>query len=87
MSMPETAVYEDHLPARGEYKVGTARQAFRVNAVAISQTMDQPPNAEFGFGVRRPDPTHPLASLASRQCVETTSSHEEPSTDNRSSKP
>ena len=77
VSVPETPVYEDHLPASAEYEVGASRQVLRVEAVAVPQAMDQPPNPEFGLGARGPDPTHPLASLASRQRVEATSFHAE----------
>ena len=75
--MPETTVNEDHLSPRAEYEVGAAREVLRVKTVAIPQAVDEPPNSDLGFRILGPDSAHPLASLASRKRVETTSFHGE----------
>ena len=75
MSMPETAVYEDHLPAGAENEVGASRQVFRVKAVAIPQAVDESPNSDLGIRVLGPDSAHSLAALRSRERVETGSFH------------
>ena len=75
MSMPETAVHEDHLPAGAENEVGASRQVFRVKPVAIPQAVDESPNSDLRLRVLRPDSAHSLAALRSRERVETGSFH------------
>ena len=78
MSMPETSVYEDHLPASAEYEVGASGQVFRVKAVAIPQAVDELPNSDLRLGVLGPDSAHTLAALSRRKRVETASFHAVP---------
>lgn len=75
MSVPETTMYEDHLPASAEYEVGASRQVVRVKAVAIPQAVDESPNSDLRLRVLGPDSAHSLAALRSRERVETASFH------------
>src|SRR5690348_8483519 len=61
--VPETSVDKDHLAPAGEDEVWAAWQPFRVQDVAVAQTMDQPPDNHFRLCVLALDRRHVPAAL------------------------
>ena len=61
--MPETAVDEDHLPARGEHQIGFAGQFRAVEAVAVAHGVDQGPDPHLGGAALALDAGHAFAAL------------------------
>lgn len=67
--MPKTTVDEHRLVPAGEYQVRMPREITRVEAVTVSQRMNQPANTHLWLAVLAADSAHPLAPLLGRQRV------------------
>jgi hypothetical protein len=51
VSVPETPMDEDHLPALREDHVGPTRELRSMHAVAVAQRVQQAPNSHFRLGI------------------------------------
>ena len=58
MLMPETSVYEEHLPAPRENQVGAPRQVVSVKAVPIAHGVHKAPHRKLGLHALAADRTH-----------------------------
>ena len=72
MPVPETAMNEDRLAARGKDQIGRARQAAVMQAVTEPHCMDETANEHFGLAVARLDTRHAGAALGWCQSVHMT---------------
>ena len=51
MTVPKTSMNEDDLSPAGKYEIGTSRQTFGVQSVAIAQPIHKPTDCEFWGGI------------------------------------
>ena len=66
VTVPKAAMHEDNLASGSEDEIGTARQVLAVEAIAVAETMEQPPDDHLRAGVPLSDGGHDLR--ADRRC-------------------
>lgn len=71
MGVPKASMNKNDLFGFAKYQVRLAGQRSNVQPVSPTQTPDNPPNRQFGLGVRATDETHSRASLLDAQEVNT----------------
>lgn len=69
MSMPETAMHENHLLFGAKYQVRFSGQVLPVQPEAISERMHEAPNFEFRLHVLTLDPPHILRAAFGGQFI------------------
>jgi len=70
VTMPKASMNENHLAAISKDNVRLSWKGFSVEAVAIAQAMQKPPDRHFRFGVAALDAPHSNAALLSCQGVQ-----------------
>jgi len=69
MSVPETTVNEDDLPASRKNEIGTSGEQTAVKAEPISESMEYPSDGAFRLGIAPPNGTHDVAAFLRRKHV------------------
>jgi len=80
MSVPEAAMDIYCLTSSTEHNIWFARQIPRVQAIAITETVQKPANDHFRFGVLAPHPGHALATFLGGERVHRGVSRDPPAT-------
>lgn len=66
-------MYEYGDPSPGEYQIGLARQIMRMQAVAVTRSVQESPQLKFGLGVSHTNSSHHARANGRRNYVHHTS--------------